>query len=374
MEKLGTCEKCGVPLRISEEMQWMDNGVIAPAGSSRGRMVFYESRIIDNLFRGIEELIGFSIGHIVIESRRREARRFCEKIIPEETRRELQSMMERVYGGGPVDEEEKRVFLEKCRTLTMNFIGMGSVYGYGEALLGDSWERGERYPWRTNIIKNPYSLPFWVAGALGFIEAIEGVDQEAQCEEFGVDAYKVTTFPAEHIVALKERLQIRRYEFKPGDITYERCDACRLPLEVARFVWNSEQGTIIDPDNGRRMAIYSPYSLEAVLDDLERELGESIPEAVIEAQRRYVKSRVGEDNWRRRGTTFRQLTAMRGLGNLTKFEADVDCLNLTIENACLPLVMVGMAKAIYELALGYDETKHEWNMSDDGDLNITVKA
>lgn len=368
------CPQCGVPTQISAELVWGESGVITLAGSSMGRMVFYESRIIDNLFKGIEELIGLPIEHIVIESRRREARKFCEKRVPLEVRCELQSMMERMEGGEPLAEEEKRAFFGKCKAITLGVIGVGSAYGYGKASLDGGWEEGAERPWRTNIVSNPYSLPFWVAGALGSVEALDGVDMWASYEEIGDDCYRVAAYPAPHPVALKERLQAKRYPFKPGDIALERCSNCGLPLGLSHYRWDLERGIITDPDNGRRMAIYSPTSLEAVLADLETELGEAVPEAVIEAQRRYVKSRVGDDNWRRGEWTFRSLTALRGLGNLTRFEVDEHRLDLTIENACLPLIVVGMAKAIYELALGYDETRHEWKMSGDGDLNITVQA
>jgi ribosomal protein L37E len=374
MEKMERCSECGVPRQISDELEWGDNGVISLVGSRAGRMVFYESRIIDNLFKGIEELIGLPVEHIVMESRRREAKRFCEKRVPLEVRRELQAVMERMERGEQLDEDERRAFYGKCKAITMGVIGVGSAYGYGRSSLDGSWEEGTGRPWRTNIVSNPYSLPFWAAGALGAIEALDGTDMWASYEEIGDDRYRVTAYPAPHPLALKERLQAKCYPFKPGDIVHERCSSCGLPLKVAHYQWDLEEGIITDPDNGRRMAIYSPTSLEAVLGDLEMELGEAIPAAVIEAQRRYVKSRVGDDNWRRGEWTFRHLTAVRGLGNLTRFEVDEHRLDVTIENACLPLIMVGMAKAIYELALGYDETTHEWGVNEEGDLNITVKA
>ena len=49
---MDVCDKCGVPIMVSRELNWEANGVISLASSPRNRMVFYESENIDQLFRG----------------------------------------------------------------------------------------------------------------------------------------------------------------------------------------------------------------------------------------------------------------------------------------------------------------------------------
>ncbi|RJP27017.1 MAG: hypothetical protein C4536_14595 [Actinobacteria bacterium] len=367
------CGDCGIPLMISRELAWNENGVITLTGSPRSRMVLYESRVIDNLFKGVEELIGVPIEHIVIESRRREVKGYIEKRFPAEMKQLFNYRDEEPSGDGDGGGLENSG-LVLARDVMMQVIDIGRIYGYGASAPGGRWESGERYPWRSNVIRHPYSVPFWAAEALGSVEALEGVEQWVRYEKTEEDTYVVTTYPAGHPIELKERLQRKRYDFKPGDITYERCPSCGLPVDLARYDWRPEEGTITDPDFGRRMAIYGPSALEVVLDDLEAELGESIPEVVVEAQRRYVKSRVSEQNWRRGGGTFNHLTALRGFGNITAFEADEHNLKLTIENSCLHLILVGMAQALYELALNKDSSEYEWSLTSDGDLAIAVRG
>ncbi len=82
MRRRERCGKCGVPLLVSSEFDWQDNGVISLKRSPHNRVALFESRIIDNLFKGIEELIGMSVEHIVIESRRREVKRYIERSFP----------------------------------------------------------------------------------------------------------------------------------------------------------------------------------------------------------------------------------------------------------------------------------------------------
>jgi hypothetical protein len=368
------CDECGIPLAISEELDWGNNGVITPIGSPRGRMVFYESAIIDNLFQGIEELIRAPIEHIIIESRRREAKKFMEKQFPLETRKAIWETLRRIDEGDGISDEEIMQLYNNRDNLSAGALRSFSVHGHGKPDYGDAWTPDMRHPWRSCYVHNPYSLPFWAAENLASVEVIDGIDEWIEYEKVGEATYKATVYPSHHPVRLKDRLKSKHYEYKPGDLELERCSSCGLPLKIARYVWDAGRGTIVDPDNGRRMAAYSPFPLEAVLDDLEVELGDEIPEVAIEAQRRFVKSRTSMDNWRRSDTAFTYFSALRGLGNLTRFEVDEHKLELTLQNSCLPLITIGTVKAIYELALGHDKTSHEWSRADDGDLNITIKA
>ncbi len=375
MADVELCARCGVPLMISRELEWGNNGVITLKRSPANRMILYESRVIDNLFRGIEELIGLPIEHIVIESRRREVKKYIQRSLPPEVRemiaRARDAYREGITGSDPAGE---RILREITMTITREIMEIGRIYGYGDSQPGDTWEKGDPFPWRSNVVRNPYSVPFWAADALGSNEAVEEIDQWVRYERLDEDTYLFVTYPAEHPLELKERLKRRRYDFKPGDIVFERCEGCGLPAELARYEWKPEQGIINDPDYGWRMAIYGPSALEVVLEDLQAELGEEVPAAVIEAERRFVKERARRRDWRRGRTTFNRLSALRGMGNVTRFEADEKHLSLTIENACLPLLMVGMAQAIYELALSRESSRYEYHYADDGDLSIEVRV
>jgi hypothetical protein len=78
------------------------------------------------------------------------------------------------------------------------------------------------------------------------------------------------------------------------------------------------------------------------------------------------------DNWRRSGYDFKSWAALRGLGNITHFKADEKNLTLTLANPSMHLALVGMSKALYELAWGADNSTHEWHRTEDGDLIINV--
>ncbi|MEW6554285.1 MAG: hypothetical protein AB1384_08380 [Actinomycetota bacterium] len=372
MKRRERCGECGAPLLVSSEFEWRDNGVISLKKSPHNRVALFESRIIDNLFKGIEELIGMSVEHIVIESRRREVKRYIEKHFPAWMIKPLVAVNENL-GEVPVVEHVVRMIRNPIgRSITRKVLDVGRVYGYGDVIMGPLWRNGDIHPWRVNIIRNPHSVLFFAAEALASVEAFEGRDRWISYENRGEDTYEYTAYPAEHPVELKDWLKRRRYDFKPGEVIFERCQQCGIPLEVARLDWDLEEGTIHDPESGRRMAIIGPFSMDSVLYDLEAELGPSIPEVVVEAQRRYVKSRIEGGYWRHGRTTFSRLAAIRGVGNITVFEVDEKQLHVHIENSCMPLLVLGMAQAIYETALGADGSTFEWRLDDDGDFEFTI--
>lgn len=193
------CESCGIPLLIGRELRWGDNGVISLANSPPNRMVLFESNTIDNMFKGIEELIGEPIEPMVIESRRRETRRFMERSFPFEVRNvNLLGELDMKVDGSPYSRTFLETFTKLRRELNERVRIIGSIFGYGNQSLSDRWERGEDYPWRTQVIRNPYSVPLWVADALGTVEAFEGYDMRAKYEVIGENTIRVTTFPGEH--------------------------------------------------------------------------------------------------------------------------------------------------------------------------------
>ncbi|MBN2168179.1 MAG: hypothetical protein JW738_02965, partial [Actinobacteria bacterium] len=193
-------------------------------------------------------------------------------------------------------------------------------------------------------------------------------------DEIEEKLFRVEVFPAEHPIALKERLKRPRYEFKQGDLIYDLCPECGVPLAVARFKWDIDNGTIIDPDTGRKMSILGPLSLDSIYDDLEAELGSEIPQSVIEASRRFAKRAWNTDYWNRDSLSFQQMLALRGLGNIVHFEGDRNYLDLVIQNPCLHLVVIGVIQALVEMAYRVDSSTCEWELTQDGDLSMTVRV
>jgi hypothetical protein len=376
LHDIDLCKACGVPLFLSGVGAWEPNGVLSCTFLPKGRGIFYECEAINGLLASLEELLGLPIEHIVLESIRRDARKFMEGLLSSQISEALTFTKEQVRHDPGTDEAELARAREKQRQWNLQAITVGRVFGYGDVRLGEGWDRGDRYPWRTQIIRNPFSIFSYTAEAIGTVEAFEKKDMWADYDLVGEDTYRISVYPREHHAGLVSRLKgnAENKSFKEGDIAYERCSECGVPLEISRHNWNLEEGMITDPDSGRRMVFIPPASLEAILYDLEAELGEEIPQAVIEAQRRTFKSVLGNDDWSRSGWAYKQLFGLRGMGNLVYFKAAEHRLSLKFENTCMPLLMVGFCQALAELAFGVDSSRCEWSVSDESDLDILIET
>jgi hypothetical protein len=372
MNELELCPGCGVPLIVSRNLYWDTNGVIVVKASPRSRFVFFESDTIDEMLKGIEDMIGLPIEHIVLESRSREARRYIERSFPPALCEPIRDYVSRKTAGENIPPETERGLMEMFKGVTQSIIDIGRAYGYGDQRLEDAWERGEAFPWRTQVIRNPHSKLNFIGDQLGSIEAIEGLDMKVEYTEMESGAYRVSMWPGGHPVGLAERLKRKRYDFKPGEILYDRCSECEIPLEVASRDWDIQKGAITDPATGWRMAVFGPSPMDAIFDDLEAELGEAIPEMVIEAQRRHIKSAWSSEAWNRPEKTFQHMFAVRGLGNLVDFEGDSDHLSVRIENSCYHLPVIGTIQALVELTYRVDGSDLAWELSEDGDLSVNV--
>jgi hypothetical protein len=110
--------------------------------------------------------------------------------------------------------------------------------------------------------------------------------------------------------------------------------------------------------------------LDVIFDELERQIGDEIPRAVVESQRRYI--RTGYYDIKIMGRLgLREQLALRGLGCLQELETGEKGLSMRLDNAVLHLIVVGLVQGLYEQAWDTD-SRVDWEYSEDGVLQIEV--
>lgn len=352
MGRIKTCSDCGVPLRISRDLTWRDNGVISQTRNPEHRVIFYEVDNLDDIFREIEKLTGIPIEDMLIDGKRRITREYVESQIPQAIRRFLHRVAP--------------------NALTARIIRMGRSYGYGDISLREIRNKGDDDDFQTISIRHPYSLPLLCGDTLGSKEAMAGRDFSISYREVGDYTYLLTSRVGRHPIELPYGPPDRKCEFKPGGLKYERCAACGVPLAVARCRWNLEDGTIHDPSTGRRMAVFSPVSVQAALDGLRAGVGEEALEAVVEAQRRFARKLMGREEAPTERLGWREMVGLRGLGFVKSVDFDANRVRVVVHNSCLPLFLVGAVKGIFEMVSENQRTVHRWELHGDGDLLIEV--
>ncbi|MBN1289922.1 MAG: hypothetical protein JXA49_09835 [Actinobacteria bacterium] len=353
MAKQRYCEECGVPRLLYRELTWRTNGTIIETKDPEHRMLFSESENLDGLFDEIEKIIGIPIEKFVIESKRRVAKDYLEKMIPSFVLRLLYT-----FRPGLIVDRMTLI----CE-----------AHGYGKIQSSEVCKHTERGAYQATVIDHPYSILCYRGDNLGGMEASTRRDCTSRVTEVGDDKYLLELWAGNHPPELKERMKVREYPVEEGNIEFKRCSRCDTPLAVAAYDFNLDDGTIINPENGTRMAIFGPVGLEAVFTALEEELGDMIPETVIEAQKRYTREHFRVEDWVAGEEHLRRMIAMRGYGILKSYEADLEHFAATIHNPVVIPLIVGMAKGIFEKAMKIDSSVHEWSISEDGELRVNIR-
>jgi hypothetical protein len=354
MAKIKTCTECGLPYNLGKAHNWQPNGAITEKKNPDHRMLFLESESFDPLFHKIGEMVGVPIEHIVQEGKRKVARQYLETQLPKVVRRG-------VYAVYP-------------RLITQKMADMTRCLGLGDVQVVEARKRKEGTHYTRLSIEFPYSIMFFLGDTCGGMEAASGRECKAATTrmEGRPEKYIIDLSLGPHSPEMAGRLQPRTYVLKPGDIAYKHCMGCGIPNEIAEYQWNPDRGTITHPRTGHRSVILGPGGLEAIFEELEAELGEDIPETVIEAQRVFSRAAFRGDDWLNDEEELRRKLALRGLGLLSSFSREGGELNLTLQNSCVPLLMVGLAKGLFELKTRREGSSHTWSRSEDGDLTITI--
>jgi len=347
------CRKCGVPLVVGKGLVWRDNGTIVQRKDPSHRIIFFESENLEGLFEDIEKSIGSPIEHIIIESVRREARRYVEKSIP-----------------APLRILGHRLAAE---LIVKKTIDIAYGFGMGRVEIPEMHFSTKGSDHLTAEIVQPRSITLFCGELCGAFEAATGGDGSVEYEQIGDNTYRVMVRTGEHPREFEEYLHVEGYSNRQGDMRFDRCPACKTPLDISRCDWDMQRGLIFSQGTPKRMSLYGPGPIEAVFKDLERELGEDIPNLAVEAQRRYVKNAMGGEAGKEI-SAYRYMYALRGLGYLSSIESSDGSVTATILNPCVVPILIGTFQGMYELTTGRDCSLHGWSLSAEGDLEVTIGA
>ncbi len=310
------CPECGAPEIATGEHIWLNNGDIVHKRALSSRMVFLESENLDPVYRGIEQIIGVPIEHMVITANRRAQCVYLKSFVPHEI---LEKVRKKEMDYEPVDAA---------------FRDLGRIDGLGNYELVERRYEGDEGDFDTISISEPHSVPMTVAAHVGAIEVLTDVDQGYRYELVSPDLYHVTAYPAPHPEDLSGRLLFQPYEHQDGDLELERCATCGGPKALSGYQWHTDRGVILNKTTRRRTTIMGDALLRPVFSELEKELGEEIPRVVVEAQRRFTKSGFYTVDDITEEADFRTQLALRGLGNLEELSMRRQGMHMRVVTWC----------------------------------------
>jgi hypothetical protein len=353
MQDVARCPECQVPEPFNQGQMWLNNGDIVQRLNTQARVGFIECENFDPLFKNIEDIIGISIEHMIVNIEARASELYMRRLIPKEIR-------DLVIAG----ELDAQAFVEPIMNLC-------HVVGFGKyEALDYRYERDEDDYARYRITR-PFSLPLAAGAMAGSSSAVVGGEHHITYEEVSPDVYEFVTSWTKYPEELEGRFPIVPYEHRDGDVELERCATCGIPKAFSGYSWKLDEGLIINEHTGRRMALLGPESLDHLFEALEAELGETIPGAVVEAQRRFTRTGFFSIEQVESEGDFRTQLALRGLGNLREMSMEPGGLFLRVDNAAGYLMTVGMVQGLFELAFDV-ESRVEWALSEDGNLEVQI--
>lgn len=347
-----TCGVCGAPKKLTGNHKWLSGGIIVEKNNPSHRLIFIENDNILEVFKLLEELVGLSLERLVIESQRKATYDYVDNIVPGLARKIMR--------------------VTSYKPIVRNLIDLGRVLGLGDISLLEMRIKRAEGDFVKLGVRNMFFMPAFCGTVAGAMEVVTGHDCSVSYEEVSPGYYEVTTFVSTHPKELVERLHLREYSSKPGDAVLEKCPGCGGPKILADYGFDLASGVISRRASGRRMVIDGPAEFEAILDELERELGEDISQILIEAQRRFVTMGFYDTDEVQDIGMFRDHLALRGFGNLKDISFDEGRLRVHLENSCLHLLLVGLVLGFFELVFKR-EGHVEWELAADGDLIVEVK-
>jgi hypothetical protein len=245
------------------------------------------------------------------------------------------------------------------------------LFGLGKYELIDIRTEGDESDYNISRVAEPFSLLIGAGTIAGSRQALSGMPAAVSYKEVSPGVYDIKASAGERPEELKERLHFKEYHHRDGDIELEKCATCGGPKALSGFRWHLDRGVIINTHTTRRMALLGPANLDPIFDVLEEELGETIPRAVVEAQKRFVKSGFYSISDVSDEGDFRTQLALRGLGDLREIKIGAKGLRMSIDNAAVHLMIVGLAQGLFEMAFDV-ASQVEWEFSGEGDLELEV--
>ena len=351
------CRECGAPLYSRLFRTWNDDGTVTGRFASGSRVCHIECDEITAVIEGVSERIGYPIDRIVIEGERKAIRRIADNILS--TGKGIAGLFGRSWAGAPV---ALKVTLDVGRTVG---------HAVPEIL---EYKRGELLRLK---LEHPYCIPLVVGDTWGAFEALHNITVEAHWEESD-DAVVVELVKVKEGMVWEEplRLQLERMATLPGDAKFDRCPRCGIPREVTETMeWDIEHGMVKNRLTGRREVTIVVESINAVLRELEQELGEEIPGMVQEIVAGYVAGTIDPDEaldlkvagYRAALDPLRA----RGMGNPVEAEMRDGTLTVVIDNPFSAALLAGRVAGIYQALEGV-RAAASWAVHPEGYLVVTV--
>lgn len=145
---------------------------------------------------------------------------------------------------------------------------------------------------------------------------------------------------------------------RPGDgpLSYERCSSCGTPLEASRTLeFDITRGVITNRLTAKRELVGAVQSVNAMLRELETELGEDVLNMLFACQKEITRQRLERDERNYRSEFWESCLmnfALRGLGHPSSIERSENSITVETSNAYNQVLYAARMAAAFEHSTG----------------------
>ena len=352
--------RCGAPFYTRLFREWNKDGTSTARFHRDIRLCHVEDEEINRILTGISEQIGYPIDRIALEGERKAFRAVTYGVLKRGAN--LLAAPGKTSVGG---RQGMKIGLEVGRTV-----------GHGKGRLV------EYEPGRRALIEaeNVVNTTLGAGDLMGVFEALHDVTADIRVEESG-DVLRIELEKVKDGLTWEDmdRLALENRPTRPGRYDFRRCARCGTPLDVTeRIKWDVAAGVVTDRRTGVRLATLLATSFNAVIRELEKELGDEIPGMVAELEREYVAESIGARLTRMKRTErqYKELMAdfpPFGMGNPVEVARGRGRLTAWIDNPfCQPMVagrIAGLFQAVEEV-----EPRFEWTSGNEPYVIVEVTS
>ena len=315
------CRDCDFPRKFARYFDWRSDGTIISTDSTRTRsqITFLEAGVLEDLLADLSGTIGFDIDRLVIQAQK--------------------NIGKAIYANLPI-RHMKRV--PATRFTRPQWLARLLVKAIANDIagLGDGRVSLDRYVAGETLVirfRNPVVGALLVGSLAGIYESIEDMpSSEVEYHTEGGDLVVSLKHGQADAVA-DDRFRLEEIREGEGPLRWQRCLGCSVPMEAARtWQWDIDRGVINNRHTGARDVVVAVQSVNAILRELESELGEDVPKLVYDHQKAVSSKKLtGEPPAEAAAYLEERLMemALRGMGYPAEFQFTGSAVTVEIGNA-----------------------------------------
>jgi hypothetical protein len=346
---LRVCKECGVPIDISRNHIWEEQGRILSRDTAQ-RLMIVETKIINGILEKVSEKIDRDAEKTFIYAKAFDASRYVRSVMVG---------WRKIAAGYPL---ARRPFYELM-------CDQARILGMADAKLLH-YKRGKE---AVISCTRCYNKTFFAGDVLGAMYAGEKREAAVEIsEKEGEIIYTLTVLENERCEA------IERYSFSwevplPGYINYKRCKRCGIPFSVSFFSWDIARGLMVDTHNGEPVTLIDVAGINAAYEELRAKHGNWIEDFLANEIKNLVDGILPGLEWKRRRPEERIrdlfFLAYRGMGNPVFTEPTEDGIRARIENPFNYPIVAGITASF----LSRDrQVAFDWERSMPGRMELNL--